>query len=229
MSNGMNTASESLLQESEMESCPSPPSSLTCVSSYSPVQPQSTEALRTWLQQDSPANLSQLPGSDKAQTTSGICGPPQETALALFSPDTSTWKTRQMSLLHMEAQFLVSWPRWGMTADGMLWELWRYPAEQLRAKELGLPGYIRPTARDWKGPSGKNFREKYGNHNLADCLGGIPNPEFSEWLMGWPIGWTGLEPLETGKFRQWQQQHGDFLRSQEIGDELRNQQLRRRL
>lgn len=23
------------------------------------------------------------------------------------------------------------------------------------------------------------------------------NPQFAEWLMGWPIGWTGLRPLET--------------------------------
>lgn len=29
-----------------------------------------------------------------------------------------------------------------------------------------------------------------------------------EWMMGWPIGWTALEPLETDRFRQWQQQHG---------------------
>lgn len=29
-----------------------------------------------------------------------------------------------------------------------------------------------------------------------------------EWLMGWPIGWTALEPLETAKFRQWCASHG---------------------
>lgn len=34
------------------------------------------------------------------------------------------------------------------------------------------------------------------------------NPEFLEWFMGWPIGWTGLEPLEMGKFREWLQSHG---------------------
>lgn len=33
------------------------------------------------------------------------------------------------------------------------------------------------------------------------------NPEWVEWLMGWPIGHTGLKPLETGKYREWQQQH----------------------
>ena len=32
-------------------------------------------------------------------------------------------------------------------------------------------------------------------------------PELPEWLMGWPIGWTDLKPLETDRFREWQQQH----------------------
>lgn len=35
----------------------------------------------------------------------------------------------------------------------------------------------------------------------------IPNPEFWEWMMGWPIGSTALQPLGMDKFRQWQQQH----------------------
>jgi hypothetical protein len=35
------------------------------------------------------------------------------------------------------------------------------------------------------------------------------NPRWVEWLMGWPIGWVSLEPLATGKFRQWLQQHGE--------------------
>lgn len=33
--------------------------------------------------------------------------------------------------------------------------------------------------------------------------GGPLNPEFSEWLMGWPIGWSALQPLATDKFRRW--------------------------
>ena len=33
------------------------------------------------------------------------------------------------------------------------------------------------------------------------------NPDWVEWLMGWPIGQTALKPLETGKYQEWQQQH----------------------
>ncbi len=37
--------------------------------------------------------------------------------------------------------------------------------------------------------------------------GGKLNPDWVEWLMGWPIGWTDLKPLETDRFQQWQQSH----------------------
>ena len=33
------------------------------------------------------------------------------------------------------------------------------------------------------------------------------NPEWVEWLMGWPLGWTDLKPLETDKSHFVQQQH----------------------
>jgi len=34
------------------------------------------------------------------------------------------------------------------------------------------------------------------------------SPRLWEWMMGWPIGWTALEPLETGRCRQWFGLHG---------------------
>jgi hypothetical protein len=37
--------------------------------------------------------------------------------------------------------------------------------------------------------------------------GGHLNPEWAEWLMGWPIGWTDLKPLAMDKFHEWQLQH----------------------
>lgn len=38
--------------------------------------------------------------------------------------------------------------------------------------------------------------------------GGPLNPEWIEWLMGWPIGWTASGALETGRFQQWWHLHG---------------------
>ena len=37
------------------------------------------------------------------------------------------------------------------------------------------------------------------------------NPTWVEWLMGWPIGWTDSKPLETDKFQQWWNSHGERL------------------
>lgn len=41
-----------------------------------------------------------------------------------------------------------------------------------------------------------------------NAAGGQLNPMWVEWLMGWPLGWTDLKPLEMDKFQQWLQQHG---------------------
>jgi hypothetical protein len=45
-----------------------------------------------------------------------------------------------------------------------------------------------------------------------NSYGGSLNPTWVEWLMGWPIGWTDLKPLETDKFRNVQQWHSVFSR-----------------
>lgn len=44
--------------------------------------------------------------------------------------------------------------------------------------------------------------------SYSDAGTGQLNPVFVEWLMGWPIGWTDLKSLATGKFREWQRSHG---------------------
>lgn len=58
---------------------------------------------------------------------------------------------------------------------------------------------------------GKNARDSNGTPHLSSIAGGKLNPEWVEWLMAWPIGWTGLEPLEMDKYRSWLQQHGQSL------------------
>jgi hypothetical protein len=36
------------------------------------------------------------------------------------------------------------------------------------------------------------------------------NPNWEEWLMWWPIGWTDLQPLGMAKFQQWLRSHGEY-------------------
>ncbi len=39
------------------------------------------------------------------------------------------------------------------------------------------------------------------------------NPQFVEWLMGLPLGWTALEPVGTESFLSWRRMHFSVLRS----------------
>ena len=50
-----------------------------------------------------------------------------------------------------------------------------------------------------------------GNPFRGTEIGKLPlNPCWTEEVMGWPIDWTDLKPLETARFQEWLQQHGDY-------------------
>jgi len=143
MSNLTITVNELLPQESKMESSTMHPSSLTCVSSYSPVQLNSTEDLQTWLQQAFPANHSALPENEPEPTTNETCGQPQSNAFAWYDRDTHCWRTSQASLLvDILEPFSETWPRQGMTQDG---EFYPQPKWEPRISEI-VSGLL-PTMR----------------------------------------------------------------------------------
>lgn len=56
--------------------------------------------------------------------------------------------------------------------------------------------YCAPSMQKW--PSARNYKRVFG----------AVTPESHEWLMGWPIGWTALQPLETGKSQSLQPMPG---------------------
>ena len=62
-----------------------------------------------------------------------------------------------------------------------------------------------PTPRAKEGMSHKPGT---GGKSLKGEIGGQLNPDWVEWLMGWPIGWTDLKPLEMDRFQKWLKQHG---------------------
>jgi len=47
----------------------------------------------------------------------------------------------------------------------------------------------------------ENKKEKAGHLHIV--VGGQLNPDWVEWLMGWPIGWTSTEPMGKEVFGQW--------------------------
>lgn len=66
-----------------------------------------------------------------------------------------------------------------------------------------------PTVQDAKNNGSKSQMER-NTKPLNAVIGGSLNPNWVEWLMGWPIGWTALKPLVTGKCQQWRRLHGGF-------------------
>ena len=66
---------------------------------------------------------------------------------------------------------------------------------------------------DAAGRPGSKMQKMLGNHPdvRGDLTGGTLSADWTEWLMGWPIGHTDLKPLATDKFQQWQLSHGVSL------------------
>jgi hypothetical protein len=63
-------------------------------------------------------------------------------------------------------------------------------------------------------PTGK-MQKMLGNHpDVRQENGGTLNPTWVEWLMGWPLEWTDLKPLEMDKFHYVQQQPGTSLKEE---------------
>ena len=52
-----------------------------------------------------------------------------------------------------------------------------------------------------------------GGTALSTQAGGSLNPTWVEWLMGWPLGWTDLKPLEMDKSHSAPQQRSESLRA----------------
>jgi hypothetical protein len=67
-----------------------------------------------------------------------------------------------------------------------------------------------PTAQDSKN-NGAPSQMVRNTKPLNAEVGGSLNPMWVEWLMGWPLGWTNLKPLEMDKFQQWLHSHGESL------------------
>lgn len=170
-------------------------------------------------------------------TTAKTDGQQQPESLARYCRESSTWKTSQISLLSNTLdEYSENWPRSGTISNGVVYRgkpLERLIPETDSGFMEKVPT---PTAtqlggsRAWfktllskeGGPPVKNSRvydPKTGYHitiNLSRFVKIWPrkneargdlNPSYVEWLMGWPIGWTDLEPLETGKYQQWLKKH----------------------
>jgi hypothetical protein len=85
-----------------------------------------------------------------------------------------------------------------------------------RRIKLGKQVSLEAAVKFWPTPTAHNAKEGGfpSEHNrntptLSAQAGGSLNPTWVEWLMGWPLEWTDLKPLETDRSHSVQQQHGN--------------------
>ena len=62
-----------------------------------------------------------------------------------------------------------------------------------------------PTCQEAEGGIVKNVEEHNGSFSRKNKAGevGQLNPDWVEWLMGWPVGWTDLKPMSIEAFNEW--------------------------
>ena len=175
---------------------------------------------------------------EKAQESQGNdqeCGATWRASLAKYDPDSCSWKTVQHSLFVDLESSSVTWPKSGMTAGGLCWELptlahrtsetdsglWPTPTVCGNYNRKGASATsgdglatavlkcATPTARDWRSGKASQATMERNSRPLSEQIGGSLNPTWVEWLMGWPLGWTDLKPLATDKSPYVPQQLGD--------------------
>jgi hypothetical protein len=176
------------------------------------------EELLTWYREGFHART--LPLAAQAQESSGTdqawrskCSE----SLARFDLASDSLKTVRCSLAaDLNTSFFI-WPAWGMMRSGECWEL-ATPAHLTSEKGRGF-WHPTPTKCDHQGATTNACTRKDGRtrtcqlrywlHARSQRTGTTyPHPTFLEAVMGWPTGWTGLQPVGTDKFQQWLNSHG---------------------
>ena len=171
---------------------------------------------------DSHAKISAVQGKGKASQVKKVdFGKRCRELFMRYDRNTSLLKTHHCLWEEVLQQSSVILPKWGMIQDGVF----------LGQASLVVGTYAKgvgswPTPLKEEGPGGKHkkltdavaiaegFKPKYYKEPGMEgrqAFTGKVNPEWVEWLMGWPMGWTNVyQELEMGKFLSWQQQHGLF-------------------
>ena len=149
------------------------------------------------------ANRSAPQDYETEQTTQDTFGQNSPTPFAFYNPDTHSWKMSQDTLPLDLKPLSQTWPRAGMTHNGTAYQL--PPLVHL----TDVTGYLSLRhGRPWATPraglgdnrNSKIWHREEGAQNLEnqlatrypELIGQAINPQWVEWLMGFPIGWTDL-------------------------------------
>jgi hypothetical protein len=125
--------------------------------------------------------LDVVPGLQASNQDYGRSSP---ASFATFDPATSSWRTSQDSLFEASTPFSQTWPMSGMTRNGTAF---RQRPSALPTYEAASFFWPTPVADD-TGHRRKPFAQ--GGVSLSHVLGGRANPDWIDWLMGFPVGWS---------------------------------------
>lgn len=130
-----------------------------------------------------------------------------------YDRDSHSWKTHHCLLEEDLHESSVTLPKLGSIVSGVVFQQ-KNLARLISETVCGWSGemFATPQARDYRSGSLDRWNDPRRSRNLNDQVGGLLNPRWEEWLMGWPIGWTELKPLAMDKFREWQLQHSPCLK-----------------
>jgi len=175
---------------------------------------QDGEALLMSFLEDSRAKTSAQQAKAQASTAINLgSGQRWHESSARFDLDACSWRTHRTLFDEVLPESSVTLPLSGMMRDGVVYQPWK--SERL-TEEIDCGSLLpTPTATQYgttnngKRSDGTTFATA-GTPSLSTLVGGPLNPQWIEWLMGWPIGWTDLNVLETDKCQRWQQEHGNY-------------------
>ena len=158
------------------------------------------------LLQDSHVSHSLLQENARENQTKETYGLKQFVPFARLDHDTHSWRMCQ-DLFEpiISAKSSETWQAQGTMRNGKLYQR-RKLVRRISGKDFGF--WPTPLAWDWKSGNNPSKHKRY-SPGLGVVVGGNLNPMWVEWLMGWPIGWTDLKPLEMDKFQQWLEKHGN--------------------
>ena len=142
------------------------------------------------------------------------CGLKWRESSVRYDLSSSAWR-----ILHDSEEKVLPWslatlPKWGMAANGFVFQ---HRTAERPMKETGCG--LWPTAKATiRGDCPSERLRRTPDLPSAIKMRPLPNgyqphqdgqlnPEWVEWFMGWPIGWTELKPLAMGKFQEWLRQH----------------------
>jgi hypothetical protein len=163
------------------------------------------------------ASLSAEPATDLVRTIPEICGHTSQEYLAKYDRDTDSWRTCQRSLFtNTLAEYSQTFPTAGEMQNGTC-----FRRRELEPIICGGAYGLLPTPTSIAGHQAGRYYECGGSQarrgwEVAFRRGLVKrfdlrssrDPNWEEALMGWPIGWTALEPLATDKFQAWLSAHG---------------------